>query len=133
VSTRAVKNALLSRLREDASLKSIVHEGVVTDRPSRYVTVYADTGRRSAGRLTGPQTTATQYFTVHSVGTTPDKAQEVAERVITQLCDHVLLVEGRDCWPVTHEESQPAALDADSNPPLHYCIDEFEVVSTPTA
>jgi len=133
VSTLAVKNALLARLRADPSLRAIVHEGVVTDRPSRYLTVYADLGLRTAARLTGPQTRATQTFTIHSVGSTPEKAQQVSALVIAQLVDHVLVVEGRSCWPVTHEETQPPGLDTDVNPPLHYCVDGFQVVSTPTA
>ena len=132
MSIRAVKNAFLDAIREDATLAHIVWEGTVKDRPSRYVSVHTDSGVREVGRFTGPQTTSTQTFTVHSVGETPDKAQEVAERVFAQVLDRVLVVPNRACRRVRHGSSQPAQLSDDVSPALYFCVDEFDVTSEPT-
>jgi len=131
VSIRAVKNALLARLRADPVLKDCTYEGVVTTRPARYVTVYSDSGLREAERFTGGQWTSTQSFTVHSVGSTPDQAQFVAEKVFAQLLDHVLVVPERQCRRIRHGSSQPVQLDSAVSPPLWYTVDEFDVTSTP--
>ena len=131
MSIRAVKNALLARLREDLTLKNIVFEGVVTARPNRYVAVYSDSGLREAERFTGGQWTSTQSFTIHCVSESPDKAQEIADRVFAQLLDHVLEVPDRRCRRIRHGSSQPVQLDSDVSPPLWYTVDEFDVTSTP--
>lgn len=131
MSLRAVKNALLERIEEEPTLSQIVYEGTVLNRPTRYVSVFTDTGYREAERFTGSQSTSTQTFVVHSVGSTPDKALEVAELVQTQLVDHVLQVAGRTCRRLRHESSQPMQLDRDITPELYYCVDEFAVTSEP--
>lgn len=130
MSIRAVKKALLDRLKEDAVLAPVVFEGVVTSRPNRYVTLFTNSGVREAERFTGAQLTSTQSFTVHSVGTTPDQAQFVAEKVFAQWLDWTPTVAGRVCRRVRHSSSQPVQLDADVSPPLYYCVDEFDVTST---
>lgn len=131
MSIRAVKNAFLERIREDKTLYGIVFEGTVTDRPTRYVAVHTDSGFRESERFTGPQSTSTQTFIVHSVGATVDKALEVSERVQAQVIDYVLSVPGRNCRRVRHESSQPTQLDQDITPELYYCVDEYTVTSDP--
>jgi hypothetical protein len=128
---REMKNAVLARLRADSELASVVFEGVVTNRPNRYVAVFSDSGWRTAERFTGAQSTSAQSFTVHSVGTTPDQAQFVADRVFTQLLDWTPSVAGRVCRRMRHEASEPVQIDADVTPPLFYAVDVFEVTSSP--
>jgi len=131
MSMRAVKNAVLARLREDSALKDRVFEGVVTNRPTRYVTVFSDSGQRSQERFTGGQWASTQTFVIHSVSESPDKAQIEADRVFAKLLDWTPTVEGRRCRRVRHASSQPVQYDTDVSPPLYYCVDEFDVTSTP--
>jgi hypothetical protein len=131
LSVRVVKQAFLARIRTGETLSRIVYEGTVKDRPNRYVSVFTDSGLHEAERWTGPQSTSTQTFVVHSVGSTPDKAQEVAELVQRQVIDHVLVVEGRTCRRIRHESSQPIQLDQDIDPELYYCVDEFAVTTSP--
>lgn len=131
MSAVAVKDAFLARLRAGDTLGSIVHEGTVASRPSRYVSVFTSTGRRRAERFTGRQTVTTQLVVTHSVGETPDKAMRLAELVADQVVDAVLAVPGRSCRPIRHGESQPPELDADGRPELWYCVDEFTIISEP--
>lgn len=131
MSIRAHKQAILDRLRADPILTDATFEGVVTDRPSRYVAVFIDSGYRYSERLTGAQATADYGVTAHSVGTTPDQAQFVAERVFAQLLGHVLQVPGFRCRRVRHEASQPTQIDRDIDPPLFYAVDVFEFTSEP--
>lgn len=128
---RAVKEAVLERLRGDVLLEPVVFEGSVDDRPDFYVSVHTDSGRRTAERFTGPQVTSTQTFTVHSVGSTPDQAHLVAERVMRQMLDHTLLVPGRTCRRIQHGASEPAEKDREVSPALWYVVDEFSVTSNP--
>lgn len=127
---RAHKNAILARLREDSVLASATFEGVVTDRPQRYCTVFTDSGYRTVERLAGPSATALFTYTVHSVGSTPDQAQAVAEHVFAQLLDFTPTVAGRLCGRLRHAASQPVQQDPDI-PDLYFCVDEFDVSSDP--
>jgi hypothetical protein len=97
VTIRAHKTAVLDRLKADPFLASITFEGIVTGGPSHYVSVFVNSGFREAERLTGPQATSTFTFTIHSVGSTPDQAQLVAEHVFAQLLDYTPTVTGRRC------------------------------------
>jgi len=124
-------NAILGRLREDAGLADIVFQGVVTDRPKRYCSVFVDNGFRDQERLTGGQWTADFSITVHSVGTTPEQAQWVAERVYAQLLGVRLTIPGRRARPVRAQGSQPVRVDADVSPPLFYTVDEFGLTTSP--
>lgn len=127
-----MKAAVLARLRQDSVLASSTFEGVVTNRPNRYVAVFSDSGFRTAERFTGLQGTSSQSFTVHSVGTTPDQAQAIADRVFAQLLDWTPAVEGRVCRRMRHEASEPVQIDRDVTPPMFYGVDVFEVTSSPS-
>lgn len=129
---REVKNAVLARLREDPELASSVFEGVVTTRPKRYVAVFSDSGFRTTERFTGSQSTSAQSFTIHSVGTTPDQAQAMADRVFRQLLDWTPSIPGRVCRRMRHEASEPVQLDTDADVPMFYGVDVFEVTSSPS-
>jgi len=130
---RAHKNAIIARLEADSTLAGRVFEGEVEPDSSRqrYVTVWINSGARSPDRLTGPSAKATFTITLHSVATTPDQAQYVAERVHAQLVDWTPTVPGRRCRRLTHEVSLATQKDADITPALWYQVDEFDLVSDP--
>lgn len=123
------KQAVLTRLREDSVLTDSTYEGVVEDRPARYCTIYVNSGRRTAERVTGGQTTATFTFTIHSVGTAPDQAQLVAERVFNQLLDWTPDVPGYRCRRIIHAASYPTQRDPDGLPPVYFAVDEFDLTT----
>ena len=127
-----VKDAFLDSIRKEPSLAQVVWEGTVLKRPTRYVSVFSDSGERESESFTGPQQTVTRSFLVHSVGATAAKAQEVSALVIEQVVDRVFDVAGRVCRPVQHEASHYTRLDQDIDPPLFYNVDEFSVISKPS-
>jgi hypothetical protein len=126
---RAHKEAVLTRLRGDPFLTSTVYEGVVEDRPNRYAALFFDSGHRTTDRLTGPSTTGTFSIIVHSVGTTPDQAQTVAEHVLAQLIDWTPDVPGHSCRRLRHTVTVPVQRDPDGIFPVHFCVDEFALVT----
>ncbi|WP_223690109.1 DUF3168 domain-containing protein [Leifsonia poae] len=133
---RAHVNAILARLREDTVLQGFTFEGVVLpdvqeNRPQRYCTIFTNSGYRTVERLSGPSATATFTYTIHSVGTDPQQAQAVAERVFAQLLDYTPTVVGRQCGRLRHAASQPVQVDTDVKPPLYYCVDQFDLTSDP--
>lgn len=128
---RAHVEAVLARLREDPALADKVFEGVVQNRPPVYCTVFANNGFREVERFTGPQSTATFTFTVHSVAADPSKAQQVAEHVFTQLLGFTPTVAGRRCRRIRHAVSRPVEADKDLSPWLWFCVDEFDLTSEP--
>jgi len=128
---RAHKQAILERLRADSILTSSTFDGVVTGKPTRYCNVYMNSGARDSYTLTAEQAQATFSFTIHSVGSTPEQAQAVAERVFAQLLDFRPTVPGRSCWRVRHEASQPLQVDRDVDPWLWFCVDVFDLTSVP--
>jgi hypothetical protein len=127
---RAHKNAILARLREDSVLSAVTFEGVVTERPERYCTLFTNSGFRTVERLSAPSATAEFTYTVHSVGSTPDQAQAVAERVFAQLLDFTPTVPARLCGRLRHAASQPVQQDPDI-PNLYFAVDQFDLTSDP--
>ena len=93
--------------------------------------MFIDNGVREQERFTGGQSTADFGITVHSVGTTPEQAQWVAERVYAQLLGARLTIPGRKARPVRAITSQPLQKDTDVSPPLFYCVDVFGLTTTP--
>jgi len=112
-------------------LADCTFQGVVSDRPDRYVTLFMDSGDWVQERLTGPQSTATFSLTFHSVGSTAEQAQYVAEKVFLQLLGFTPNVPSRECRRIRHVNSQPIQLDRDVSPPIYYCVDQFELTSDP--
>jgi len=131
VSEAAVADAFLAALREEPTLRQVVHEGTVLERPTRYVSVFTDGGLRGIESFTGPQQTVLRTFVVHSVAADPEKVRQLGQLVVAQVVDRVLVVDGRVCRRVQHEASEPARLDRDVDPPLFYGVDEFSVTSKP--
>lgn len=129
--------AVLARLRADAWLTAATFDDEVTpeERPQRYALVTSNAGVQTAQRLTQAvkATTARREitYTIRSVGTTRAQAIAVADRVAAQLLGFIPTVSGRRCWPIRHAISRPAQKDTDPNPPLWYCVDEFDLTSDP--
>lgn len=134
MTARALKQAVLARLREPSVMANVVYEGAVPAVAGRqwYVVVYTNTGLREIPRFTGNSSQITQTFTIHSVGLTPDQAQLTADRVMTQLLDFRPNVSGWNTRRMTHEVSRPTEVDRDPTPPLFYNVDEFDLVAVAT-
>lgn len=126
---RAHKKALLDRLEEDSILAGKVHEGVVPKRVPPYVSLFTDTGSHQAERFIGPDMTVNYQYLTHSVGETPEQAQLLAEHVAAQFLNWVPAVSGYRCSRLRHPTSPPTQLDRDVDPPLFYCIDEWDLTS----
>ena len=125
-------NAVLARLREDSILATCTYQGVVDDRPTRFIAVFPDAGFREQSRYTGGQIQETYSFTIHSVGQTPEQAQLLAERVYAQLLGAKLTIAGRVCRPMRSVVSRPIQVDRDVTPVMHYSVDVFELTTEPT-
>ncbi|WIE54227.1 DUF3168 domain-containing protein [Curtobacterium sp. MCBD17_003] len=129
-------DAVLARLREHADLAPRVFEGVADENDdgsprTRYVTVWANSGRRTVGRYTGPQDVETYTFTVHSVSQVPSDVRVLADAVMQQLLGFVPAIDGRVCRRITHEVSEPLQYDRDLTPPLYWAAAEFDLISDP--
>lgn len=127
----AHNKALLARLRAHPDLASIVFEGKVMGAPAKYVVVYPSTPSHTVERFTGRNTQQDYTYTVHSVGATPEQALWVADRVIAQLLDHVLVVPGRSCRRLRHPVGRPVDEDEDVTPHLFFTVDQFDLTSSP--
>lgn len=122
--------AFIAMLKADSVLADSTFEGVVTARPSRYVTVYTrDT--RTVSRFQGPQAEVECEYIVHSIGTTTEQAKLVRERVFAQVLDKTPAVTGWNSRRVRHITSQPMGLDKDPSPPMFYAVDVFAFSSEP--
>ena len=115
--------AVLARLRSDAQLADAVYEGTVTDPPARYVSVFAPLGADSSDRLGGVSNVNDTTYTIHSVGVSVEQAKWVGRRVAALLTDYAIPGVGR----LTHPVSRPPRLDRESNPPLWYLVDQFDL------
>lgn len=130
------KQAVLDRLRTDSALANKTFDSEVKSTNGAavlppYCVVYTNQGQREVERLNASQTRANFTFTIHSVGTSAEQAQAVAEKVYTQLLGFKPTIAGRNCWPVRAEMSQSVRMDKDVLPPVFYAVDEFTLSSTP--
>jgi hypothetical protein len=133
VTVRLHKKAIIARLREDAAMVDKVFDGIVPSRTEKYAVVHTNTGRYPVDRFTGPQGgTVTYSYWLHSVGSTPEQAQAVAECVLRQLIGWRPTVTGYRCSRMVHRASQPTQLDGDGRPPVYYCVDQFDLTTNPT-
>lgn len=130
---RLHKRAILARLREVTAIADKVFEGRVPNRTEAYAALHTDTGRYESDRFTGPQGgTVTYRYWLHSIGSTPEQAQAVAECVHRQLIGWRPAVDGYRCSRMVHRASQPTQLDDTVRPPLYFCVDQFDLTSSPT-
>lgn len=112
--------AFIAAIASDVELK--VFEGTVTDRPTKYVSVFSRESR-AVGRFTGPHSVLTNEFVVHSVGQTPEQAKWVRERMLEKVLDKTFVIEGWRNGRVQYVTSQPLGIDKDPSPPLFYTVD----------
>lgn len=132
---RAHKAAILSRLRADPPMASIVIDGIVDPNappvPPPYIAVSMDSGRRTVERESSEQPTAAEFrITVHSVGIDADQAGYFAERVMAQLLDGWRpVVAGWTPQAVQHSRSAPVQPDTTVNPATQYITDVFTLMS----
>jgi hypothetical protein len=127
VTLRATAKAIITRLEEDTILAGSTYQGVVLDRPNRYLSLFLNGGRREQGRFTGPSSLADYTLTTHSVGTTPEQAQFVEERSQAKLVDFTPVVPGFQCRRIQQTDSQPLQLDADTSSPLYFIASSYSL------
>jgi hypothetical protein len=114
--------AFMSAIKTDEGLATTTFEGTVTDRPARYVSVFPRESR-AVGRFTGPHSTLTNEYIVHSVGQTPEQAKWAREHMLEKVLDVTLVIDGWRNGRVRFVTSQPIAIDKDPSPPLFYTVD----------
>lgn len=121
--------AFISAIKADPELSDFTFEGNVTDRPEFYVSVFTPSPDDSRHRFTGSQGRQDWTFVTHSVGSSPNQARWVADRVRGRLLDKRLDIEGHTCWPIRHPTGLPMDVDTDPNPSLYYFTDEWELTT----
>jgi hypothetical protein len=132
VTIRLHKSAVLARLRIPPGMSERVFEGRVPSRTEAYAALYTNTGFYPRDRFTGPQGgTVTYTYWLHSIGSTPDQAQAIAEQILTQLLNWKPVVDGYLCSRMVHRVSQPIQLDDVVRPPLFVGVDQFDLTSNP--
>jgi hypothetical protein len=129
--TRAHDTAFEDRIREVPALQAAVFDGEVDGRPQMYVLVHSNRGIARPDRLAGPALRRRQTYWVHSVGASKKQADAVAEKVIGQLVDFILTVEGYTCERITHEASEPVQKDDSRQPDVYFGVDQFDFYTTP--
>ena len=125
--------AVMARLREADGLAEDAYDDAVKGQPERYARVYTNSGFSSQTRFSSLNTTKTFTYVVHSVGTTAEQALWVNARVHRKLDDAVLSVAGRKLRRLTHRVSRPIDIDVSGPEPLHFLVDQFDLVSDPAA
>lgn len=128
--SRAIDDAILARLREVANLP-VFPGGEVVGQPSRYVVVWVNSGTRSGDRFTHEQANVSKTYTVHSVGSTMERAGWVNDHVLAQLINFRPNVGGWSFQRLKHSVSRPAQIDRDVSPPLAYMVDQFDLYGVP--
>lgn len=125
--------AVMAKLRESDGLPTSAFDDEVDGNPARYARVYTNTGFSSQTRLASLNTTKTYTYVVHSVGTTAAQALWVSDRVHLKLDDAVLVVVGRKLRRLKHRVTRPIDIDRAGPDPLHFIVDQFDLVSDPAA
>lgn len=120
MSARLTAAAITARLKDDPFLADLVFQGIVTDRPDSYVTLFLSSPDRDSSRFTGPSSLHDFTLVCHSVGETADQAQLVDEHVQAQLVDWVPTILGFNCRRVRVTATTPIAYDDQITPPLYY-------------
>jgi len=97
-----------------------------------YAVMYPDGGLKSAFHRTlannGPNELRYQ---ITSVGSTPDQAQWMADKVAHALLTAIPVVAGRRVWPTVEEDSQPVRRDEESTG-LFFATAQYLTRSDPT-
>lgn len=125
--------AIMTKLREEPGLTQCAFDGQVPNRLERYVRVYTNSGVPSQTRFASLAMTRTFTYVVHSVGLSADQALWINARVHRQLDDARLAVSGRILRRLKHAIARPIDTDKSGPDPLHFIVDQFDLVSEPAA
>ncbi|MGS2645833.1 hypothetical protein [Streptosporangium sp. G12] len=130
--SRSLVKALLAMLNTALGATCPVYWAEAPDaRPAKYAVMYPDTGMKSAFHRTltnnGPDELRYQ---ITSVGTDPEQAMWVADKVAYALLTAVPTVAGRRVWPAIEEDSQPIRRD-DASTGLFYATAQYLSRSDP--
>lgn len=127
MSTRAHKQAVLALLATDPQLE--VYEGAVPPKATRYVRLHWPPTHPVDERLASVGSAYTFEFFTESVGSTPDQAQWVADRLFAVLFNQRVQVPGRVSRRIKHESSTPVDEDK-SVSPWRYVAEEAWQLTT---
>lgn len=127
MSLRKTAAAISARLQEDTILNGSTYQGIVANRPNRYLSFFLSGGRRDQARLTGASSLIDYSMVTHSVGTTAEQAQLIEERAQAKLIDWTPTIDGMNCRRMQHAGSQAIEIDSDPNPPLFYITSSYSL------
>lgn len=137
MTTIAEKNALKALLLSDSEFKKTgkLFEGRAVGADGKpiagtwYLVLQVGTDDDSQERLTGPYSTRRPSVTFQCVGTTPEQAMWVSERVDSVLRargrGQVLNVPGERAGQMQRDYISPVQIDADVSPPMWYQTVEY--------
>ncbi|MGC5078460.1 hypothetical protein [Agrococcus sp. DT81.2] len=132
MSSREHTKALLAYLRDAPDLASIVFDGAVDGQaPPRYVLVFSQSMDHEVDRMAGRQRPLVARHTIHCIGSVPDEAQWLADKVSTRLVGARIPVPGRSSSPVKHTGGDPMRLDSSVPPAVYFLADDYEWASGP--
>lgn len=130
MTARLHHTALMVRLKSTGGIDD-AYDGKVPKDLQRWAKVYPPANWRSQTRFAGLRTTQNFTWTVHSVGLSVDEAMWVQERVGLKLDDALLTVPGWNPRRLNHVVSRPMNIDESGPVPLHYVVDQFDLISDP--
>lgn len=109
--------------------------GAPGDAAVPYAVLWTDAGTRARETLAASSDRLDMLVTVVSVGSQPEQAGWVGERVFAALLDRAPAITGRTCSPITHEVSDSVRRDPDVVQPggavVYEQVDVFRLVTRP--
>jgi hypothetical protein len=133
-------NAILALLRAVPDLTvwppengaTVTGKGIVPPgSPRPYVAVHLHTERTSGGRLDNRSTRRVTRAFCHCVGDNDIAARAVADLVAGALLDVRPTIDGRSCYPIRHDASQPARPDESTGDTVVDLVDVYRLESMP--
>lgn len=94
------------------------------------VVLWPSPGEPAAGSVADPVGDLVVELTATAVGSTPDQALWVSDRVTTTLAQAVPVVAGRSCRPMWQTWRAPLARDDDSTPPTWFASTRWRLTSS---
>lgn len=94
------------------------------------VVVYADPGQDESSSLI-PNEDVVVYLPLHAIGTGPEQALWLADKVRARLSRATPSVTGRSVHPMWQEQAAPLLRDDDVTPPLYVAFAEYAIRSSP--
>lgn len=103
--------------------------------PPPYVVVYVagtDPEQSTSTPLTGESRRHVLHTYCHSVGANQQAARIIAGKVRAALLDATPIIAGRRCFPIRHEDGQPAQRDESTGAVVIDLVDVYRLESVPT-